>query len=56
MTDLYAVVCECDGDGKPGRIIAWIDDRRPQAEHVFIESNTGFTKSLTGAQTKGGAW
>lgn len=48
--DLYAVVCACE------RIVAWIDDRRPQAEHVFVQSLTSYTKSLRGAQTKGGAW
>lgn len=56
MTDLYVVVCACGRGGQPGRIIAWIDDRRPHAEHVSIASNTGFTKGLRGMQTKRGSW
>jgi hypothetical protein len=40
----YVVLCDCDGDPNP-RIIAWIDDDRPNGGRVRVDSNTGFTMS-----------
>jgi hypothetical protein len=49
------VLCGCE-EKPSSRIIAWIDDLRPDAEHVFIESNTGYTKALRNSQSAAGAW
>lgn len=48
----YVVLCGCDGTNQ--RIIAWIDDDRPQAVHVRVESNTGFVEARANNVNKRG--
>lgn len=46
----YVLLCDC------GRIIAWIDDCRPEADHVYVESNSGFVMARRNHPTTAGAW
>jgi hypothetical protein len=48
----HVVLCDCEGGPNP-RVIAWIDDERPNGP-VRIDSNTSFTAAIRVPNRRGG--